>query len=103
MIDVGNIEIRFDYESPKDADISRCLMMLYTTKEGSQPLDREFGLKWDFIDKPLPVAKQEYAFEVIRKTRKYETRVRVKEVTYQFDEESGKMKPIIMLVKGEEE
>lgn len=101
MFDAGDIDIRFDYDSPEAEDISRCLRTLYSTREGSQPLDRGFGLNWDFIDKPLPVAKQEFAFEVIRKTKEYEPRVKVKEVTYEFDGEDGKMKPVIRLTKGD--
>lgn len=100
MLDAAKVEIQFDYNSPQSKDILRCLMTLYTTREGSQPLDRNFGLNWDFIDKPLPVAQQEYAYEVIKKTKEYETRAKVKEVKYQYEEESGKMKPIVVLIKG---
>lgn len=102
MVDVGNIEIRFNYNSPEEEDISRCLRTLYATREGSQPIDREFGLGWGFIDKPLPVAQQEFAFEVIRKTKKYEPRVKVEKVTYEFEGAGGKMKPVVHLSKGGE-
>ena len=101
MFDARDVKIRFDYDEPEAEDILRCLKTLYSTRKGSQPLDRNFGLDWGFIDKPLPVAQQEYAFEVIKKTREYESRVRVKEVTYEFDESNGKMKPVITLEKGE--
>lgn len=100
MFDAGDIELRFDYDAPEVGDISRCLRTLYATRAGSQPLDRGFGLDWGFIDKPLPVAQQEFAFEVIRKTREYEPRVKVEEVTYSFDGEEGRMKPVIRLGKG---
>lgn len=101
MIDAVNVKIRFDYDSPEAEDILRCLETLYSTRKGSQPLDRNFGLDWSFIDKPLPVAQQEYAFEVIKKTKEYEPRVKVQDVTYEFDEINGKMKPVITLEKGE--
>lgn len=101
MFEAQDVEIRFDYNSPDADDISRCLKTLYSTREGSQPLDRNFGLNWGFIDKPLPIAQQEYAFEVVKKTREYETRVNVQEVTYKFDESSGKMIPVVTLMKGE--
>lgn len=101
MFDARDVKIRFNYDAPEAEDILRCLETLYSTRKGSQPLDRNFGLDWGFIDKPLPVAQQEYAFEVIKKTREYEPRVRVREVTYEFDESNGKMKPVITLEKGE--
>lgn len=102
MFEARDVKIRFNYDSPETDDILRCLEMLYSTREGSQPLDRNFGLNWGFVDKPLPVAKQEYAFEVIKKTREYETRVKVQEVSYEFEESSGKMIPVVTLMKGEE-
>lgn len=102
MFEAQDIKIRFDYSSPEADDILRCLKTLYATREGSQPLDRNFGLNWEFIDKPLPVAQQEYAFEVIKKTREYEPRVEVENVSYEYEELSGKMIPIITLTKGEE-
>ncbi|NBH27681.1 hypothetical protein D3Z60_18330 [Lachnospiraceae bacterium] len=101
MFEAQDIKIRFDYSDPEAEDILRCLNTLYSTKEGTQPLDRNFGLNWAFIDKPLPVAQQEYAFEVIKKTREYETRVRVREVTYEFDESNGKMTPVVTLGRGD--
>ncbi len=100
MFAAENVTIQFDYDSPEREDIRRCLMTLYSTREGSQPLDRNFGLNWDFIDKPLPIAQQEYNFEVIKKTSEYETRVKVKEVSYSYDD--GKIIPVIILKKGEE-
>lgn len=103
MIDIKNVKIRFDYNSPEAEDILRCLQTLYSTRKGSQPLDRNLGLDWSFIDKPLPVAQQEYAFEVIKQTRAYEPRVDVKEITYEFNELSGEMTPVITLTKGGEE
>lgn len=103
MIDISNIKFRFDYDSPEAEDILRCLQTLYSTRKGSQPLDRDFGLDWGFIDKPLPVAQQEFAFEVIKQTRIYEPRVKIQEVTYVINELSGKMEPVIALTKGERE
>ena len=35
------------------------------TRKGSVPLDRDFGLTWAHIDKPLPVAKMLMRSEVI--------------------------------------
>lgn len=102
MIDVGSIKIRFDYDSPEIESISRCLRTLYSTREGKQPLDRAFGLNWDFIDKPLPVAQNEFAFEVMKKTSKYEPRAKVKAASFEYDSQSGNMIPVITLVKGDE-
>lgn len=69
-------------------DILSCLHCLYSTVEGTQPLDREFGLSIECVDKPLPIAKNLYALDVVEKTEKYEPRVEVTEVTFEVDGEA---------------
>lgn len=101
MIDIENVVINFDYTVPEIEDIARCLRTLYSTREGSQPLDRELGLDWGFVDKPLPVAKNEFTLEVLLKTKKYEPRVTVKEATFVYDEASGNMIPTVTLTREE--
>lgn len=102
MISTDNIQLTFDYTSSEIGNIKRCLATLYSTKEGSQPLDRKFGLNNSFMGKPLPVAKNEFALEVVEKTELYEPRVKVSEITYHHDEKEGVMYPTIHLEKGDE-
>lgn len=101
MIDVNNAILKFNYSSPEIESVRRNLGMLYATKEGSVPLDREFGLNCDFVSKPLPVAKSEFEFEVIKKTEIYEPQVQVDKVEYIYNEVNGMMQPVIYL-KGVE-
>ena len=100
MIDIGNFEIELD---TNDEDILMCLQHLYSTKTGERPLDREFGLDADIIGKPLDVAQNEYAVEVIEKTERYEPRVEVEEVEFVYNENEGVMFPKIKLVLAEDE
>lgn len=101
MIDTNNVVLKFNYCSPEIESIRRNLGMLYATKEGSVPLDREFGLNCDFVSKSLPVAKSEFEFEVIKKTEIYEPQVQVDKVEYIYNEVNGMMQPVIYL-KGVE-
>lgn len=102
MIDTDAV-MQFDFSSPEVSDIRRCLTMLYTTREGAQPLDRNFGLNRSFMDKPLQVAQNEYALEVVRKTAIYEPRVNVSGVTFESDIKTGRIIPTIHLAKGDDE
>lgn len=97
MIEVKKAILKFDYNSPNIENIRRNLGMLYATKSGSVPMDRDFGLECDFVSKPLPVAKSEFEFEVIKKTEIYEPGVRVERVEYIYDEINGMMQPVIYL------
>ena len=101
MIDVANISIRLEgFSRNEKEDISRCLMALYSVREGEQPLDRNFGLNCSFLDKPMPVAKNLFALEVIQKTVKYEKRAVVRKVEYNFDSD-GRLVPVIFCERGD--
>lgn len=102
MIDIENIVLKFSVTGPKAEDIRSCLSALYSVREGTQPMDRNFGLSTEFVGKPLPVAKNELAVEIIQKTQFYEPRVKVKQVLFESDPESGKLHPVVY-VEGSKE
>lgn len=100
MINIQEAVIKInEIEESEAADIRKCLTTLYSVREGEQPLDREFGLKQEFLDQPVPIAKNMLALEVIEKTQRYEKRVKVDKVEYAASEE-GQLIPIIYLKKG---
>ncbi len=102
MIDIKAAVIRINEIQESEAeDIRKCLTTLYSVREGEQPLDREFGLKQDFLDQPVPIAKNMLALEVIEKTQRYEKRVKVEKVEYASGEE-GQLIPVIYLKEGDE-
>jgi phage baseplate assembly protein W len=102
-IDTKNIIFNFDYSSNEIEDIKRCLVTLYSTKAGQQPLDREFGLTSEFIGMPLEVSKNLFALEVIEKTERYEPRVQVLDITYNENYDSGYLEPVILLGASDED
>lgn len=77
----------------QNEDVRRCLAVLYSTPAGTAALDRDFGLSWDALDLPLPAAQAAMTAELIEKTQKYEPRVRVLEVEWQTEPESGACMP----------
>ena len=101
MIDVRSAVINLDgFAENEAADIRRCLTALYSVRTGEQPLDREFGLDCAFLDKPMNIAKNMFALEVVEKTKRYEKRVKVEKVDYVFGGE-GQMIPVINLKRGD--
>ncbi len=86
-------------EESEAGNIRKCLTTLYTVREGEQPLDRKFGLKQDFLDQPVPIAKNMLALEVLEKTQRYEKRVKVEKVAYESCRE-GQLIPVIYLKEG---
>lgn len=100
MINIQAAVIKISEIDESEAeDIRKCLTTLYTVREGEQPLDRDFGLKQEFLDQPVPIAKNILALEVIEKTQRYEKRVKVDKMDYTTSEE-GQIIPIIHLKRG---
>lgn len=101
MIDIGSAIINLNGFPQNEAeDILRCLRTLYSVRKGEQPLDRDFGIDYSFQDQPMNIAKNMFVLEVFEKTEKYEPRVSVEKVTYEFDI-NGQMIPAITCERGE--
>lgn len=83
------------------ADIKLCLETLLSVREGSQPLDREFGINLDGVaGYPLDVAKNMLALEIIEKVRIYEPRVEVDNVEFEANTD-GQLIPHVHFIKAE--
>lgn len=53
-----------------------------STRKGSVPLDRDFGLDWSILDSPMNAIKPRYVADVARQVEKYVPRVKVVEVRF---------------------
>ena len=60
MNETGVYDFKLEYTFAGDymAELDRQLALLLSTREGTMPLDREFGLNMDFVDMPPEVAKK---------------------------------------------
>lgn len=77
-----NYEIEYTAGEAAVADLDSRLSLLLSTREGTMPLDREFGLNMDFVDMPPDTAKSLYTAEVTKKVAKFIPEVRVRSVTW---------------------
>lgn len=87
-------------------EILQNVRTILSTRKGSVPLDRDFGLTWAHVDKPLPVATMLMRSEVIDVIEECEPRATV--VSVDFDEDTasamdGILKPRVVVQIGEEE
>lgn len=89
--------------SPEEyADIKLCLETLLSIWEGSQPLDRELGIKYDeIVGYPVDVAKNMLSLEIIEKVERYESRVEVNSIEYE-DNTDGLLCPRIHFIRAKE-
>jgi len=77
-------------------ELDRQIALLLSTREGSIPLDREFGLDLDFVDRPAAVVKSLYTAEVTKKVARFIPSVRVREVQWTGTPE-GKLQPRVVV------
>lgn len=89
--------IGFDYLNASEIEVmQRNLSLLYSTRAGSCPGDRNFGLDQDFESCPANVAQNLFALEVIEKTEIYEKKAEVLDIVY-TQSEDGNLTPRIII------
>lgn len=77
-----DFQLQFTFANDAMAELDRKLALLYSTREGTMPLDREFGINMDFVDMPPEVAKSLYTAEITKKTAQFIPEVRVQSVQW---------------------
>lgn len=79
---------------------------IISTLVGTVPLNRGFGVTWDHLDKPLPIARARMREAVIDAIHEHEPRAVVRSV--RFDENiddvmEGIIRPRVVVTIGEDE
>ena len=72
-------------------EIVQNIRLILSTPKGSVPLDRDFGINWDLIDKPSPATIQLLKAEAVKAIETYEPRVKVKQVKIENATADGKL------------
>jgi len=76
---------------------------LLATRKGSVPLDRDFGVSWDFIDSPINETKPAMIAEIIKKKKKYIPRIKVNNIEFESNVNlNGRLYPKITFTIREE-
>lgn len=72
-------------ETETAAAILRNVAVILSTRKGSVPLYRDFGVSWDALDKPLPVAQTMLIPEIREAIETWEPRASFLGVTFAQD------------------
>lgn len=86
------MDVRVDMTKPTKVEIgltglrqlAQEIRIVLATRKGSVPLDRDFGVSWDLIDKPIPAAKQMLIAEIAQQLEQDVPRIRFKSIEF-FD------------------
>ena len=95
----GMSGINFSPQSTAEEVIQnvRCIL---ATRKGSVPFDRAFGVSWDMLDRPLPVAKAMMIAAVVEAIQEYEPRAEVRGVKFNAETSvamEGGLNPIVTI------
>jgi hypothetical protein len=96
-IDLNNVKLLVNFNAVGVDEILQNIKMLFSTPAGTVPFDRDFGINWDIVNKPIVIAKGLLTVEYIEKVRKYEPRAQVKQVTFEYDSISGSLIPKVVI------
>lgn len=99
MTEIYDFQLEYTFSGQRLEELDRQLALLLSTRAGTMPLDREFGLDMDFVDMPPEAAKSLYTAEVTRKVAKFIPTVRVQEITW-GRAESGKLVPKVVITNA---
>lgn len=94
-----DFQMEYTFTGSWRTELDRQLALLLSTPEGSMPLDREFGINMDFVDKPPETVKSLYTAEVTKKIPKFIPWVRVKEVSWSYGEQ-GHIRPKVVITSA---
>lgn len=73
--------VSFENEEEK---LSQELKMLLSTRAGSVPAEREYGISWSCLDALPDVAENLFYQELLVKTEKYIPNIRIKNVSFNY-------------------
>lgn len=100
QIDVTQSLAEIEIGATGIVEIVQNVKTILSTIRGTVPLDREFGIIGEYIDKPLPMAKALSMADIVEEVEKQEPRVEVTKVALeQLDTEAidGILKPIVRI------
>lgn len=83
-------------ETGTAASVLQNVAIILSTRRGSCPMYRDFGISMDFLDRPIPVAKTLAYAEIKEAIEAYEPRATVVGVTFSEDaDRPGLLIPIV--------
>lgn len=76
-------------------DILQNVATIISTRKGTVPLDRNFGLSQDFLDRPMLVAEPLVTAEITEAISEYEPRAAVVSVEFEAGDSPGVLIPVV--------
>jgi uncharacterized protein len=77
-------------------EVMQNVRTILTTRRGTVPLDRDFGISFEFLDSPINTTRAKVEQEIFLQLKKYEPRAILKQILWDTDLLlSGKISPTV--------
>lgn len=96
-ISVDTLSPNVIYGASGVTEVIQNVRTIITTRKGTVPLDREFGIDFSLLDSPFPSARAKLQSEIFQQVKKYESRATIAEISFNNDPSTGKLNPTVKI------
>ncbi len=83
-------------------DLYKQLNNLLSTRKGTIPINRDFGIDWNVLSQPLDEAESSFVVELMEQIEAYIPELKASEIEFAVEPENGKIIPTITIERSEQ-
>jgi phage baseplate assembly protein W len=95
MVKIEGLPANFTYGLTGVMEVMQNVRTILTTRRGTVPLDRDFGISFEFLDSPINTTRAKAEQEIFLQLKKYEPRATLKQIMWEADVTSGQILPSV--------
>jgi phage baseplate assembly protein W len=95
MVKIEGLPKNVTYGLTGVMEVMQNIRTILTTRRGTVPLDRDFGLSFEFLDSPINTTRAKAEQEIFLQLKKYEPRATLKQILWETDVISGQISPSV--------
>jgi phage baseplate assembly protein W len=95
MVKIESMPASVTYGLTGVPEVIQNVRTILTTRRGTVPLDRDFGISFDFLDSPVNMTQAKAEQEIFLQLKKYEPRAALKQIIWESGVLSGQILPSV--------
>jgi phage baseplate assembly protein W len=95
MVKIDSLPVNVIYGLTGVQEVMQNVRTVLTTRRGTVPLNRDFGISFEFLDSPINTTRAKAEQEIFLQLKKYEPRAILKQIIWDTDVVSGQISPSV--------
>jgi len=95
MVTVESLPVGVTFGLTGNLEVMQNVRILLTTRRGTVPMDRDFGISQEFLDSPVNVTRAKAEQEIFLQMKKYEPRAILRQIKWDANVIDGKIWPTV--------